>query len=68
MTNQKSIHVVIVNDYVVDRSALRLLLHAENDISVVGDGGDVRAGVFQAREIESIEGARTIVAAEVSFR
>jgi DNA-binding NarL/FixJ family response regulator len=52
MTKKKSnsIRVLIVDDHAVVRSGLHLLLDAESDIEVVGEAGDVRAAVFEARE------------------
>jgi two-component system, NarL family, response regulator NreC len=49
VTKQKSIHVLLVDDHAVVRSGLRLLLDAEDDITVVGEASDVRAAVFEAR-------------------
>ena len=51
MTNKKAaIRVLIVDDHAVVRSGLHLLLDAEDDIEVVGEAGDVRTAVFEARE------------------
>ena len=52
MTKKKSnsVRVLIVDDHAVVRSGLHLLLDAESDIEVVGEAGDVRAAVFEARE------------------
>jgi two-component system response regulator NreC len=51
MTKKKgAIRVLIVDDHAVVRSGLHLLLEAESDIDVVGEAGDVRAAVFEARE------------------
>ena len=44
-----SIRVLVVDDHAVVRSGLRLLLEKEKDIDVVGEAGDVRAAVFDAR-------------------
>ena len=41
--------VLIVDDHAVVRSGLHLLLDAEEDIEVVGEAGDVREAVFEAR-------------------
>ena len=41
--------VLIVDDHAVVRSGLRLLLDAEEDIEVVGEAGNVRDAVFEAR-------------------
>jgi two-component system, NarL family, response regulator NreC len=45
-----AIRVLIVDDHAVVRSGLHLLLDAEDDIEVVGEAGDVRTAVFEARE------------------
>ena len=50
MTKKKGISVLIVDDHAVVRSGLHLLLDAEDDIDVVGEAGDVKAAVFEARE------------------
>ena len=44
-----SIRVLIVDDHAVVRSGLRRVLEAEDDIEVVGEAGDMRAAVFEAR-------------------
>ena len=44
-----SIRVLIVDDHAVVRAGLRLLLDAENDIETVGEAGDAREAVFEAR-------------------
>ena len=49
MSKRGTIRVLIVDDHAVVRSGLRLLLDAEPDIEVVGEAGDVRAAVFEAR-------------------
>jgi two-component system response regulator NreC len=41
--------VLIVDDHPVVRAGLRMLLDAEQDIEVVGEAGDVREAVFEAR-------------------
>ena len=50
MTKTKAIRVLIVDDHAVVRAGLHLLLDAEADITVVGEAGDVRSAVFEARE------------------
>ena len=50
MTKAKAIRVLIVDDHAVVRSGLHLLLDAESDIKVVGEAGDVRSAVFEARD------------------
>ena len=47
---EDAIRVLIVDDHAVVRSGLHLLLDAEDDIEVVGEAGDVRDAVFEARE------------------
>jgi DNA-binding NarL/FixJ family response regulator len=44
------IRVVVVDDHAVVRSGLRMLLDAQEDIEVVGEAGDVRTAVFEARD------------------
>jgi DNA-binding NarL/FixJ family response regulator len=44
-----TIRVLIVDDHAVVRAGLRLLLDAEKDIEVVGEAGDARNAVFEAR-------------------
>ncbi|HEX5468712.1 MAG TPA: response regulator transcription factor [Gaiellaceae bacterium] len=44
-----SIRVLIVDDHAVVRAGLRLLLDAEDDIETVGEAGDAREAVFEAR-------------------
>jgi two-component system, NarL family, response regulator NreC len=47
-----SIRVLIVDDHAVVRSGLRLLLDAEEDIEPVGEAGNARDAVFQARALK----------------
>ena len=44
-----SIRIVIVDDHAVVRSGLRLLLDGQEDMEVVGEAGDARTAVFEAR-------------------
>jgi two-component system response regulator NreC len=44
-----SIRIVIVDDHAVVRSGLRLLLDGQDDMEVVGEAGDPRTAVFEAR-------------------
>ena len=44
-----SIRVLIVDDHAVVRSGLRRVLEAEDDIEVVGEAGDMRGAIFEAR-------------------
>jgi two-component system response regulator NreC len=44
-----SIRVLIVDDHAVVRAGLRLLLDAEDDIETVGEAGNAREAVFEAR-------------------
>ena len=43
------IRIVVVDDHAVVRTGLRLLLGAESDFEVVGEAGDARGAVFEAR-------------------
>jgi two-component system, NarL family, response regulator NreC len=49
MTRTRNIRVLVVDDHAVVRSGLRLLLESEEDIEVVGEAGDVREAVLEAR-------------------
>jgi two-component system response regulator NreC len=44
-----SIRVLVVDDHAVVRSGLRHVLEAASDIEVVGEAGDMREAVFEAR-------------------
>jgi two-component system, NarL family, response regulator NreC len=44
-----SIRVLIVDDHAVVRAGLRMLLDAEDDIETVGEAGDAREAIFEAR-------------------
>ena len=46
------IRVLVVDDHAVVRSGLRLLLDAQEDVEVVGEAGDGRNAVFQARALK----------------
>ena len=50
MTKKSPIRILIVDDHAVVRSGLHLLLEAEDDIQVVGEAGDVRTAIFEARQ------------------
>ena len=43
------IKVLVVDDHAVVRSGLKLLLDAQDDIEVVGEAGDAKGAVFEAR-------------------
>ena len=43
------IRVLVVDDHAVVRSGLRLLIDAEVDLETVGEAGDVRGAIFEAR-------------------
>jgi two-component system, NarL family, response regulator NreC len=43
------IRIVIVDDHAIVRSGLKLLLDAQEDLEVVGEAGDARTAVFEAR-------------------
>lgn len=47
-----SIRVLIVDDHPVVRSGLRFLIDAEEDMEAVGEAGDVRHAIFEARSTE----------------
>jgi DNA-binding NarL/FixJ family response regulator len=47
-----SIRVLIVDDHAVVRSGLRLLLAAQEDIEPVGEAGNAKEGIFQARALK----------------
>jgi two-component system response regulator NreC len=47
-----SIRVLIVDDHAVVRSGLRLLLEQEDDLQPVGEAGNARDAVFQARVLK----------------
>jgi two-component system, NarL family, response regulator NreC len=47
-----SIRVLIVDDHAVVRAGLRMLLDAEEDIETVGEAGDAREAIFEARSTE----------------
>jgi two-component system, NarL family, response regulator NreC len=44
-----SIRILIVDDHAVVRSGLKLLLEGQADMEVVGEAGDARMAVFEAR-------------------
>ncbi len=44
-----TIRVLVVDDHAVVRSGLRRVLEAEDDIEIVGEAGDLREAVFEAR-------------------
>jgi len=44
--------ILVVDDHAVVRSGLRLLLSAEEDFDVVGDAGNARDAVFEARALK----------------
>ena len=46
------ISVVLIDDHAVVRSGLRLLLEAQQDIDVVGEGGNAQDAVFRARALK----------------
>jgi DNA-binding NarL/FixJ family response regulator len=47
-----SIRILVVDDHAVVRSGLRLLLEAEDDLEPVGEAGNARDAVFQARTLK----------------
>jgi two-component system response regulator NreC len=47
-----TVRILIVDDHAVVRSGLRLLLQAEEDLEPVGEAGNAREAVFQARALK----------------
>ncbi len=47
-----SVRVLIVDDHAVVRAGLRLLVDAEEDFEVVGEAGNARDAVFEARSLK----------------
>jgi two-component system, NarL family, response regulator NreC len=47
-----SIRVLIVDDHAVFRAGLRLLIDAEADLEAIGEAGNARDAVFQARALK----------------
>jgi DNA-binding NarL/FixJ family response regulator len=47
-----SIRVLIVDDHAVFRAGLRMLINAEADMEAVGEAGNARDAVFQARSLK----------------
>ena len=47
-----SVRVLIVDDHAVVRAGLRLLLNAEDGIEPVGEAGNARDAIFEARSLE----------------
>jgi two-component system, NarL family, response regulator NreC len=47
-----SIRILVVDDHAVVRSGLRLLLDAEEDLEPVGEAGNAREAIFQARALK----------------
>jgi two-component system, NarL family, response regulator NreC len=43
------IRVIVVDDHAVVRSGLKLLLSGQDDIEVVGEAGDAKGAIFEAR-------------------
>ena len=51
MSAESPVRVLIVDDHAVVRSGLRMLLDVQEDIEVVGEAGDARGAVFEARAL-----------------
>jgi len=47
-----SIRVLIVDDHAVVRAGLRMLIDIEDDMETVGEAGNVRDAIFEARSLE----------------
>jgi len=52
VTKRAQTRVLIVDDHAVVRAGLRMLLDAEDDIEPVGEAGNAREGVFEARSLK----------------
>jgi two-component system response regulator NreC len=48
----KPTQILVVDDHAVVRSGLRMLLDAEQDLEVVGEAGDMRNAIFEARALK----------------
>jgi two-component system response regulator NreC len=48
----KPTQILVVDDHAVVRSGLRMLLDAQQDLEVVGEAGDMRSAVFEARALK----------------
>jgi two-component system response regulator NreC len=49
---EKPTQILVVDDHAVVRSGLRMLLDAQEDLEVVGEAGDMRDAVFEARALK----------------
>ena len=47
-----TVRILVVDDHAVVRSGLRLLIDAEPDLETVGEAGDVRGAIFEARSTD----------------
>jgi DNA-binding NarL/FixJ family response regulator len=47
-----SVRILIVDDHAVVRAGIRMLLNAEADFEVVGEAGNVRDAIFEARSLK----------------
>jgi two-component system response regulator NreC len=52
MTKEKTTRVLVIDDHAVVRSGLRSLLANEPDLEVVGEAGNARDAVFEARALK----------------
>ena len=52
MTVGSSIRVLIVDDHAVVRSGLSLIVGSEEDLEVVGEAGNARDAIFEARSLK----------------
>jgi two-component system, NarL family, response regulator NreC len=50
--SEKTTTILIVDDHAVVRSGLRMLLDDQDDLEVVGEAGDMRGAVFEARSLK----------------
>jgi two-component system, NarL family, response regulator NreC len=47
-----SIRILVVDDHTVVRAGLKLLIDAENDMEAVGEAGNAREAIFEARSLK----------------
>jgi two-component system response regulator NreC len=52
VTKKQTTRVLVVDDHAVVRSGLRSLLAVEDDLEVVGEAGNAREAVFEARALK----------------
>ena len=52
MSEGSGIRVLIVDDHAVVRSGLSLIVGSEEDLEVVGEAGNAREAIFEARSLK----------------